>query len=73
MIDEGGVARARDSPADVAPLSRARDLLWICSTLVNNLSQNLPTVIPKSLHLQNGPTKRDSVLELSDDFIFWEL
>jgi hypothetical protein len=30
-------------------------------------------VISKSLHLQNGPTKRDSVLELSDNFIFWGL
>ena len=73
MIDEGGVARARDSPADVAPLSRARDLLWICSCPVNNLTHKLPNVISKSFHLQNGPTKRDSVLELSDDHIFWEL
>jgi hypothetical protein len=55
------------------PPARGTDLLWICSCPVNNLTQNLPSVYSKSFHLQNGPTKRDSVLELSDDFIFWEL
>ena len=71
-MHEGGLARGGTALLMWHP-SPARDLLWICSSPVNNLSQNLPTVISKSLHLQNGPTKRDSVLELSDDFIFWEL
>jgi hypothetical protein len=50
--------------------STARALLWICSSLVNNLTQNLSTVFSKSFHHQNGATKRDSVLELSGNFIF---
>jgi hypothetical protein len=84
-MHEGGLAHAGDRlfvyfvplPARDSlmtwPPACGTDLLWICSSPVNNLSQKLPSVISKSFHLQNGPTKRDSVLELSDDFIFWEL